>query len=209
MSVIAVGTSTACIPYDGPEKWWREKAATRVWIETGTDHPSLAWPTPVCETPLCLNLEHLVWEAPKRLEYPRGICVYCGVLADTKDHLLPRTWTGEAARRYVLVVPCCRGCNSLLSDRYVPSITERRKLVHESIKSRKRRVLAMPDWTQEQLSELGRTLRSVVDRGMHEKRLVEARLAWPEDPDYDLRAMQLSGIENPYDIGLISLPEAV
>jgi hypothetical protein len=70
-------------------------------------------------------------------------------------------------------------------------------------------VLAMPDWTREQLSELGWTLKSVVDRGMNEKRLVEARLAWPEDRDYDLRAMQLSGIENPYDIGLITLPEAV
>jgi len=33
--------------------------------------------------------------------------------------------------------------------------------------------------------------------GMHEKRLVQARLAWPEHPDYDLRALQLSGIENP------------
>ena len=44
--------------------------------------------------------------------------------------------------------------------------------------------------------------------GMHEKRLVQARLAWPEHPDYDLHALQLSGIENPHDLGLITADAA-
>ena len=33
--------------------------------------------------------------------------------------------------------------------------------------------------------------------------MVEARLAWPEDDDYDLRVMQRSGIDDPYAAGLI------
>lgn len=192
-----------CVAYDGPENRWREKAASVTWIRLGVDRPSLSWPTPTCGTQLCLNPDHLAWESPARLEYPPGICVYCGVIAGTKDHLLPRTWTGEAVRRHVLVVPACGECNSYISDRYAPSITERRKLAHKAIIHRKRRILNIPDWSDDEMAELGPTLRSTIQKGIHDKRLTQARLNWPEDPDYDLRVMQLSGIENPHEIGLL------
>ena len=54
---------------------------------------------------------------------------------------------------------------------------------------------------------IGHSLKSVVER-VCMKRLVQARLAWPEHPDYDLRALQLSGIENPHDLGLITADAA-
>lgn len=197
----------ACMPFDGGETKWRAKATQLCWINLGVERAALAWPTPVCKTPLCLNLDHLAWESPKRLEYAPGICVYCGVIAGTMDHLLPRTWTGEAARRNVLTVPACGECNSAIGDRYATSITRRRKIAHAYVACKNRRVLNMPAWPREDVRKLGPTLRSSVEKGIHERKLARARLSWPEDADYDLRAMQLSGIENPYELGLITRPE--
>lgn len=197
---------TGCIRFDGDERKWREKAVALCWVELGIDHPRLAWPTPTCGTPLCLNLPHLAWESPKRLEYPSGVCVYCGLIAGTKDHLLPRTWTGAAVRKKVLTVPACAECNSVISDRYAPSITERRRIAHAIIYKRKKRLMNMPDWNQGDIEKLGSTLRSTIERGLHDRNVARARLAWPEDADYDVRAMQLSGIDNPYEIGLLENP---
>lgn len=192
-----------CIEYDGDERQWRAKAAELLWLDLGIYQTTLHWPTAVCPTPTCLNLAHLAWEAPKKLAYPPGVCVYCGISAETRDHLLPRTWTGESVRRNVLTVPACRQCNTAINDRYAPSITARRKLSHDYIARKNARLLRMPEWSPDEVAELGDSLRSTVERGVFNRRLTRARLAWPEDDDYDLRAMQISGIENPYELGLL------
>lgn len=198
--------ATDCEPFDGPDHRWRERVLYLAFVELGVEQPRLAWPTPTCGTQKCLTFTHLAWKAPKRLEYPAGVCIYCGLLASTEDHLLPRTWTGETVRRHVLTVPACLECNSCIGDRYLPSITRRRAEAQLHIAKKCRKVLAMPEWTPEALAELGKTLRSLVERGLHEQKLARARLAWPEDPDYDLRVTHLSGIENPYEIGLLDEP---
>lgn len=199
--------SKNCVRFEGPEEKWREKAVTLCWVERELDHPLLSWPSPTCGTPLCLNLDHLVWEAPRKLVYPPGVCVYCGQSADTKDHLLPRTWTGEAVRKNVLTVPACQECNSTIGDRYAPSITERRKIAQLAIAKKSKKLLQMPEWTKDELAELGKNLRSTIERGLHDRNVARARLSWPDVPDYDVRAMEQSGIGNPYEIGLLELPK--
>lgn len=197
-------TPNACEPFEGDLRRYREIAAHREWVDNETDRPELSWPSPTCGTPRCLNLSHLCWSEPKTINYPAGVCVYCGLSADTKDHLLPRTWTGDAARKNVIVVPSCRQCNAAISDRYVMAVNERRKIAHNHIRKRASRLLKMPKWTPDEIAELGPTLRSSVERGVHDRRVAEARLAWPEDSTYDMRAMHKSGIENPYAIGLLT-----
>lgn len=196
-------TPHACRPFDGPENRYRERAAHAVWLEREIDQPLLAWPTPTCGTPRCLNPDHLDWQSPSHIGYPQGVCVYCGMSANTKDHLLPRTWTGDAARHHVITVPACLECNVLIADRYIPAVNERRRIAQDQLRKRNKRLLQMPDWTSEDIDQFGKTLRSTIERGLHDKKLIEARLAWPEDPHYDLRAMQQSGIENPYAVGLL------
>jgi hypothetical protein len=194
---------TDCEPFDGPPTRWREKALDLTWIELAVEHPPLSWPFPQCGTPLCLNLGHLTWESPRRLLYPEGICVYCGLEATTRDHLLPRTWTGDAIRRHVLTVPACQQCNSIIGDRFVLSITDRRKYAQERIADKNRNLLNMPAWTPDEIAKLGKSLRSVVERGVFDRALLRDRLSWPKDPDYDVRAMQQSGIANPSELGLL------
>lgn len=192
-----------CIPFDGQESRWRAKAAELCWLDLGLDRATLEWPTATCGTLLCLNLSHLAWESPKKLAYPEGVCVYCGLSAYTRDHLLPRSWTGESVRRNVLTVPACGECNSSINDRYVPSITARRRLAQECIAKKGKKLLGMRQWTPDEIAELGPTLRSFVEKGLFDRNKLLARLAWPEDPDYDLRAIQLAGISNPHELGLL------
>ena len=198
--------ASKCHPFDGPDIRWRERVLQIAFVELGIEQPRLAWPTPTCGTEKCLTFAHLAWTTPERLAYPNGICVYCGVIADTEDHLLPRTWTGDAVRKHVITIPACRQCNSTINDRYLPSITARRNEAHRYIARKYRKVLKIPAWSDTELRKLGKTLRSSVERGLHEQKLARARLAWPEEPDYDLRVMHLSGIENPYEIGLLDQP---
>lgn len=68
-------------------------------------------------------------------------CVYCGDPSTEKDHLLPLSWTGKAARRWVPTVPSCRSCNSILSDFPDPRIYERCQLIADTIGNQRYEVL--------------------------------------------------------------------
>lgn len=192
-----------CIAYDGPDGTWQERVVSERWIELGIEPVMYEYPESTCGTKQCMCLDHLEWHLPSPLNYPPGVCVYCGMLANTRDHLLPRTWTGNAQRSNVLVVPACRECNSAISDQFAPSITGRRETAHAHIRRKHKKLLASERWTKRELRELGTSLRTYIQRSEHDRLVQEARLAWPEDHDYDLRAIQKSGIDDPYAAGLI------
>lgn len=120
--------------------------------------------------------------------YPEGICVYCGMAADSRDHVLPRHFTGVAGRKSTPTVPACKQCNSMLSDAVYSTIQERREHVQERIRQRYAKVLAYPEHTERELASMGHTLRSAVEYGLARKRFYEAKLEWPVDDDYDARA---------------------
>lgn len=109
-------------------------------------------------------------------------CAYCGVRADTVDHVPARSVRPFLAEtlpgRYPeLEVPCCRECNSALGARGL-TIAVRRTLAREAIEHRYRSVLAMPGWSDEELAELGPELRRVVEHDRALKDWVRARLSW-------------------------------
>lgn len=163
--------------------------------------PHLGYLIPNCKTEMCTEIEHLTVVTVKALSYPKGVCVYCGNPAGTRDHILPKTWTSEAARRGVLTVPACGECNSAIGDAYAPSITERRKIAQKYIQRRYRRVLRMIEPTPEELDEYGPGLRAYIVQGMTEREMIRDRLSWPPF-GYDERAAERSGID-PWESGLI------
>ncbi len=192
-----------CRPWTGDEGAYQERAATALFVERAvTVHP-WHWISTNCGEPTCLLPEHLVATAPQHLAYPYRLCVYCGLSGYTRDHLLPMTVTGRAARRHVLTVPACRECNSVIGDRRVANITVRRSYAQQGIRRKYRRALRTLDWTNEQLNEFGPTLRSCAIKALEVKRITLGRLAWPWDVSYDLRALELSGIEDPFATGIL------
>lgn len=197
------GNPTDCIPFEGRSHRYQAEAAQAYYVETAMIPATWEWITTKCGTAQCLNVDHLRFIGPRKLAYLANQCIYCGRSAYTMDHLLPKHQTGLAKRAYVAIVPACGTCNSVLSDTLTWSITERRAICHARLRRKYKRVLKHIEYGPTDLREFGPTLRKAVIEGMQQKEAVMAMLAWPFDHDYDLRACQKAGIENPYEIGLL------
>jgi hypothetical protein len=185
-----------CDPWRGRRDWFQYEArrangitARHLWINT------------TCETTMCMS--HVVILHPRALDYLPGVCVYCGLVGETKDHLLPRGWSGDAYRSWVLTVPACRECNCAIGAKWAPTITERRRIAHRAMRVRYRKYLGRPALSAADIAELGPNLRSVIDAGLAIGEVVRDRLAWPPHPLYDLMAARRSEIDDPYGIGLL------
>lgn len=161
-----------------------------------------AWITSRCDVAMCLRPECMAVHAPKRIAYPDGVCVYCGDPAGTMDHLLPRPATGDALRGQVALVPSCGNCNSRICDFPSPNIGDRRRRAQLSIERGYRLLLASPHKDAEYLRHIGPALKSVAIKNNAKRVWVKLRLSWPDDPFYDLRAFQQSGVEDPVAIGM-------
>ena len=191
-----------CRTYDGNPKHYQDTAASAL-EDVGIPVSRWAWIRSICDTAECLEPDHLRVASPLKIAYPYGICVYCGRRAATKDHLLPRPWSGDTQRSFVATVPACGTCNSILSDTLTVSITERRMLCHMRLRKKFAKVLRTKDFTPDELAEFEPSLREYICSEMDRKAEVRRMLAWPEDPAYDARALEKSGIEDPHVIGLI------
>lgn len=170
------------------------------------DLEPLVWMRSTCGNQ-CLNPAHLIVHQPIRIAYPSGVCVYCGFPSGTKDHLIPKTWTGDTRRARVAVVPACAECNSLIHVSGSFNVSERRRIAQAKLAKKHRAVLAGIDWTDEQLAEFGPNLRSSLTSALQKKRALQSRLSWPEDPFYDIRAWQLSGIDDPVSLDVADAPQ--
>lgn len=191
-----------CDLWEGPERLYQDRAA-RELDAVGRHIQYWAWIIPTCENRMCLEPEHLRVNQPTRIAYPNGVCIYCGLPGSTRDHILPRPWTGDALRTVVATVPACGTCNSIIGATITTSMTERRAVAHAGLRRKHRRLLATTMRSAEELNELGPTLRQYIEESMAAKRVVMEMLEWPTDPVYDLRAFERSGIDNPYVLGLI------
>lgn len=187
---------TVCSPWGGRKDWYQHEAR-----QTNSINKRYLWIVPTCATRMCLI--HIKALRPLQIDYLPDVCIYCGFWGESRDHLIPRGWSGDVDRSWVLTVPACRECNSGIGAQWAPTITERRALAHKFIKRKYKRYLVGSIFTQEDLEEMGRNLRSMIEGGIQVGELTRNRLAWPPFGDYDLQAAQRSGIDDPYVIGLI------
>ena len=177
--------------------------AQRVWaIERDQSVLPWSWITTDCEVDQCLIPACMRIHAPVRIGYRRDVCTYCGEGCGGVDHLLPEPWTGPAARHMVAVVPSCANCNSRINDHPSPSVSVRRRVAQLSIERKNKHLLLRPHKTHSELMKLGYAMRTVAEKNNIKAARVRARLAWPGDPFYDLRAFQKAGIEDPESLGL-------
>ncbi len=110
-------------------------------------------------------------------------CIYCGVPASSIDHIPPRIMRQRLADlgEYVgtwAEVPACRWCNSQIGDLALLTITDRKLYIKQRIRVKFKKLLSSPDWNEEQLSELGYSLKTKIVSAMAKKRLLKQRLAW-------------------------------
>jgi len=104
-------------------------------------------------------------------------CTYCGSpYGDSLDHVLPQSeWIGQGWSRKV-TVPACRPCNSALGARPFYTVGSRAQYLHRFYSQRWRKLLATPDWVEDELDALGPGMRTLVEDRLEQKRVCEAAL---------------------------------
>ena len=117
------------------------------------------------------------------------ICYYCGDSADTLDHTIPVSFYSTIPTRSgikskysdpVPVVDCCLECNTTLHNKLVTDVRDRADLIQERYAKKYKKVLSLPRWNEEDIDELGKSLRSVIVRDQILQTSLKERLDYLE-----------------------------
>lgn len=120
-----------------------------------------------------IQLERQEYAAIVAWTYEKEICFYCGEPSTEVEHVIPKhtglpTWT----------VHSCRECNSLASGTIYSSVTEKLCSIREKRQRKYKWLYDMPEWSKDELEELGYNLRVAVQRQMVAKQCVQSQLDW-------------------------------
>lgn len=120
-----------------------------------------------------------------------GRCIYCGDTEQCLDHVYPISKLGmndlskinrplfKIFFQGLNLVPSCFECNALAEDRSFVSIREKRKFIQSKIKKKYKKILNLPEWSEEEIKELGPNLRKSVKFSINQKESVKRRIMWP------------------------------
>ena len=113
------------------------------------------------------------------------ICTYCGEPACSLDHVVPYLFAGKRGTRRGRAgqapgyrVPSCKECNSWLGTKMLLSVDERRRYIAEKLRRKAR--APRPDWSEDELDELGPSLRAAVQMGVKASQRLQERLSYAE-----------------------------
>ena len=110
-------------------------------------------------------------------------CVYCGDRATGSDHFIPVSVVNAIGSLFFslgdkALVPACCECNSLARNKIFRSVGAKRRYIQKRLRERYAHLLGAGVWTQEELDELGYTLRTVVEAANKQRLHLMERLAW-------------------------------
>jgi hypothetical protein len=100
-------------------------------------------------------------------------CCYCGEPATDDEHFPPL-----CAVHWGVILPACSECNRFAGTDWWFDFEMRVAGVKEKLVKRYRRCLETPDWSTDEIDDLGRGLRDEVRQWQELKRKIEKRIAW-------------------------------
>lgn len=100
-------------------------------------------------------------------------CIYCGEWATCRDHFPPVSMS-----KVGVLLPSCHECNFLAGVHHPTDLVSRIRHVRQAIEKKYRRVLETPEWSDEELSELGRGLKEDITKWRNLRRTVLRRIVW-------------------------------
>jgi len=122
-------------------------------------------------------------------------CYYCGIYADTKDHIIPISWNRTSGRKRKEnqrenLIYACKECNCLASDKVFESKEKKKDYLQEKLELRYKKILKMPDWSDDELQELSVKLRKDTMIKILAKQWIINRIAYPNIiyPEEPIRA---------------------
>lgn len=116
-------------------------------------------------------------------------CVYCGRPATQRDHVLPVTVAASLSLHRpgvrkelgqgLSTVPACGECNRFASNKPFRWIREKRAYIQSRLKDKYAEKVRATLWDDEELEELGPSLRSLILSNLQKHADLELRLTWP------------------------------
>jgi endogenous inhibitor of DNA gyrase (YacG/DUF329 family) len=101
-------------------------------------------------------------------------CVYCGEGAGTVDHFPPRSAMDNNDSGFLL--PACIECNTIASTEYPFDFAKRASFVKRRIKERYRHLDSHAEWTEDEIKELGYSLRAKITAWGEAQRVFDNRI---------------------------------
>ena len=115
------------------------------------------------------NLKKL-WEFLKPKE--GNPCVYCGLLASEKEHVTPKSYIEGMKELKTLgfdvkipeeiLVPACRECNLIASDKLFKSFADKKRFISERLFKKYHKFLKISSLSEEEILELSGRLQQQV-----------------------------------------------
>lgn len=119
----------------------------------------------------------------KELRIP---CYYCGVPADSIDHVPPKSvreriiQSGLSDRYPFVEIDSCRECNAVIGARTLWTLSERKKFIKRALRRRYAKFLRIPEWSPTELMKMGdrSVMRRFIENGIIVRDITLERIKW-------------------------------
>lgn len=140
-----------------------------------------------------------------------SLCTYCGAEGGGyRDHVIPVSYTSTIRSFHKgATVPCCKECNSTLSDKMYCSVPDRAKYLFDRYTYKYKKLLETPSWSDDELEEMSNTLKKGILDRLAKREIVSDRIdrlhlvslgfdIWTNDI-YSANAMALAALNLTYN----------
>ena len=112
----------------------------------------------------------------QRIRIRGNQCLYCGQPAESDDHFPPVVFTGPAGLGFLL--PSCNECNGIVGAKHPTDLWSRCDLAKASIRKKYRHFLLVPEWSDDEIKEMGPSFRKGLSAWKKTHEQVKKRIAW-------------------------------
>jgi len=115
-------------------------------------------------------------------------CFYCGEYANTKDHIIPVSFYYNGGRKgkhltaeygKENLIDSCHECNCIANNKIFNNKYEKKDYIQERLKIKYRKIINSPFWSDEEINEMGRTLRKEIIIQQLARKWILNRLSHP------------------------------
>lgn len=106
------------------------------------------------------------------------ICVYCGSDGGVREHVIPASYLGDRTydENKQWIVDACETCNTLAGAATFFSIPEKADFISRQYKSKYKKILKIPHWTEGEIKQLGYRMRVGIEQALIAKRVLLGKL---------------------------------
>lgn len=108
------------------------------------------------------------------------ICSYCGEYAETYDHVISVSYKHVSRKLEVgnkEAIPCCSECNTTLGNVFLHTVSSKASYLIKKYKRRYSKVLKTPNWGDDELEDMGDSLRNSIIARLDMRSILIERLA--------------------------------